>query len=509
MGDENWKTIGARLNDGDNLRPMSMGAIACMKRTASISAKEGHQGDNARVYYMVCVDVGGESASARTQVQLVGHEKDDAVNNTVGVIGPQLVQLADQVIASTRRRAEITEARRVEFTDSKTVDQKVLAEIDGIAEALCNLGDFRTGTATWLKSPLQAAVRLLEAEVFAAAFEEIGVQGLGCSESVYAAGRKVLDARNYHVHDTTARHSNPSLGRAAVGRPNMQCFTRNGLSAMCQQCVGSWRDRSTLTQFYCAFQYSLKQGKDPQVDLWNISESGTKQPRESNKTLKGAKAAAKQPKVIVKWPGTKRHHKAPSAVGNITALKNSLLAMYYGGFFLLPHTKDFPDNFGESKGPPPEFLTRQVYEFAVEQLELEKKAREHQNLIPDNAGLQIGTGTGIDGVGNADTGVGNADGGSGVGGSGSGSCSDSGSSSGTGSGAAVPAEAAEAAEAAAPAIQKQPAAVPAEAAAAPAAAQADLLTSQRNSRGGTIATMLLICREFGLIRRKQAVVGSL
>ncbi len=30
--DENWKTIGARLNDGDNLRPMSMGAIACMKK---------------------------------------------------------------------------------------------------------------------------------------------------------------------------------------------------------------------------------------------------------------------------------------------------------------------------------------------------------------------------------------------------------------------------------------------------------------------------------------------
>ena len=458
VGDEHWKIIGANINDKDNLRVMSMGAKACMKKTALVSAKEGHQGDNAKVYYMVCVDVGGESASARTQVQLVGHEKDDAVNNTVAVIGPQLVLLADQVVSSTRRRAEITEARRVEFADSKTVDQKVSAEIDEIVKALYKLGDFCTGkerTPSWLKSPFEAAVRLLEGEVFAATFEEIGVGGLGCSENVYAAGRKVLDARNYHVHDTAARHSNPTLGRAAVGRPNLQCFARNGMSAMCQQCVGSWRDRNTLTQFYCAFRYSLMQGKDPQVDLWSISESGAKQPRESKKnTQKGENAAVKEQKVIVNWPGTRRQHKATSAEANKTALKKAMLAIYYGGFFLLPHTKDFPDNFGESKGPPPEFLTRQVYEFAVKQLELEKKAREPEDLIPDNAVPQIGTGTGIGGVGNADTSVGNAGGGSGVG-------------SGSGSGAAVPAESA---EAAAPAIQKPSEVVPAEAAEAAAPA---------------------------------------
>jgi hypothetical protein len=32
VGDENWKTVCAALNDVDNLRPMSMGAIACMKK---------------------------------------------------------------------------------------------------------------------------------------------------------------------------------------------------------------------------------------------------------------------------------------------------------------------------------------------------------------------------------------------------------------------------------------------------------------------------------------------
>ncbi len=76
-------------------------------------------------------------------------------------------------------------------------------------------------------------------------------------------------------------------------------------------------------------------------------------------------------------------------------------------------------------------------------------------------------------------------------------------------------------------IQKPPAAVPAEAAAAPAActaaAAAGTGTGSGSGGGGTgqsvdeskeftwwtITTMLLICREFGLIRRKQAVVGSL
>ena len=268
------------MNDLDHLRTLSRGATACLEKTALFSAKEGLQGDNAKVYYMVCVDVGGESTSARTQIQLVGHEKDDEVNNTVVSIRPQLCLLADQVVASTRRRVDVTEARRAEFTESKTVDQTVLAEIDAIFEALYKLKDFSTDqtpskhpTPSWLKSPF---VRLMEGEVFAATFQEIG---LGCSENVYEAGKKVLDARNNHVHNTTARHSNPGLGRAAVGRPNLQCFARNGMSAMCQQCLGSWRDRNTLTEFYCEFQYSLSQGKDfSQVDIWNISEAGTKHP---------------------------------------------------------------------------------------------------------------------------------------------------------------------------------------------------------------------------------------
>ena len=377
------------MNASSSSRTLSKVAAHGLEQTAAFSETSGkgrRQGDNSRVYYMVCVDQAGESTA---QVKLVGHEKDDQVNRSIGSIAPQLSSLADAVVEATRRRGEnITERRGPGISES----DEALADIQKIVKDLSKIKDFfpepsedqKSGSSSsWLQSPFDAAVRLLSAHLLASTFQAVGQDGLGCEEKVYAAGKKVLDARNNHVQ-SAANHSNTELGVAKQNRPNLQCFARNGMSAMCLQCLDSWRDRNTLTSFLCAFNYSLMQGQHiSQVDIWNISEAGTKPPRKSKKKEQTGQAKAKTGQnklpgiekwMLVTWPGSKRHHKALSREANLQMLKMSLLAIYNGGFWMLPHVKEYPENFAKCQTPP-EFLTQQVFEFAVQQLDLEKQAR--------------------------------------------------------------------------------------------------------------------------------------
>lgn len=127
------------MNASSSSRTLSKVAAHGLEQTAAFSETSGkgrRQGDNSRVYYMVCVDQAGESTA---QVKLVGHEKDDQVNRSIGSIAPQLSSLADAVVEATRRRGEnITERRGPGISES----DEALADIQKIVKDLSKIKDF-------------------------------------------------------------------------------------------------------------------------------------------------------------------------------------------------------------------------------------------------------------------------------------------------------------------------------------------------------------------------------
>jgi len=354
-----WAKKVASLNlRGGGTRALSVAVGDCLQQTSSFSrsSAEDRCGGDSRVYMVVCVDQAGDTDRHQAKLQVVGHENDDEVSKAVLSIAPGLTALADKVVAATRRREEFTQKK------------DGLSQIDDMIKEIENLDLLSTEKtmSSWLKSPIDTVMRLCLGQVLAATFQEIGEEGLGCRGCVYEAGEKVLKARNKHLQ-STACHSNTQLGRGKVERPNLQCFGRNGMAAMCQQCKEDWRDRNTLTQFYCAFVYSLMEGiMIDQVDIWSISEAGTRKPKRPVQE-------DKEEKLLITWPGSQLQLKRLSREGTKRLLRQLLLAVWNGGFWFLPHNKKFPKDFGLSSTPPPEFLTQQVYEFAVKQLELEKK----------------------------------------------------------------------------------------------------------------------------------------
>ena len=218
------------------------------------------------MYLMLKVD---ESGGGRRQerVQVMGFHHNTPINKFVEKNMATMEELADTVLGECVKGSQHP-TRGIE-------DEHNDAWVDRIVKTLTNLPANAGMKNSYMQDPLKIVVRLFLGQVLAAAVRspDVDAEYIGCATDVFVAGKKVLEGIDKLVKGTKAVSC--TTGSSSWGRPQVQDFLLNGLQAMCKKAV-TVQCRASLTSFVCALVFSMMKGEmADHVDLWRLSQSGS------------------------------------------------------------------------------------------------------------------------------------------------------------------------------------------------------------------------------------------
>jgi hypothetical protein len=229
-------------------------------------------------------------------------------------------------------------------------DQHANSWVDKIVESLSELKANASLKNSYIKGPLKTVMRLFLGQLLAAALrtDDVDYEYIGCAQEVLVAGKKKID----ELVKGTKAVTNLTVSRlsSSSGRPQIKDFLLNGLQAMCKE-AKTVQCRASMTSFVCALCFSIMKGEQADhVNIWRLSESASVSEREREGRREGGEieTSDEQEKEKQKWKhcGGRRFLKGFPVESQKWMLKKCMLAVKDGGFWLMPHWKQFP--VGES-----------------------------------------------------------------------------------------------------------------------------------------------------------------
>jgi hypothetical protein len=259
------------------------------------------------------------------------------------------------------------------------------------------------GERSGYKDLTTTVARVCLGEIMCEVFLQVSADDIGCSPTMFKAGQEFILKRDKLVKGKAA-HSQ-SKGKGRNSRPNLQDFSRCGLTAMCKN-ADSWHDQAAFTNFVATMIFSILEGHNcehlDQLEISNAdllssktkkaqsvakaktdeegeAATGRSQVRDGSQECDEAesrpvKKAAVKMKKQDPWPEGRRLFKEYTYQQIVDILTRCLTIMSAGGFWLLPHAhSEFEDNKLRASNERGEsVLMSQVFKFVSKRLSQEK-----------------------------------------------------------------------------------------------------------------------------------------